>query len=158
MNQIVYFSVIVFLILLLISVVLCNKNISEAFTNNLGRENTKQKTISDDILLACSYPTTGRNTVSNENARDMWWHYPIFEVGSYDQITNNLKYQNNPDVGRCTPANFCGALYKEYQTQTNYTYPLPPVGNKPIENSTRVNYYYAGENRMPFENSGNILY
>lgn len=153
MNLFVNFSIVI-LVLLLISIVLCNKNINEAFTNSLGRE----KTITDDILLSCSYPTTGRNTVSNENASDMWWHYPIFEVGSYDQITNNLKYQNNPDVGRCTPANFCGALYKEAQTQSNYTYPLPPVGNKPIDNSTRVNYYYAEQNRMPFENTGNILY
>lgn len=154
MNKFIYFSIII-LILLLISIVLCNKNVYKAFTNNLGREN---KTITDDILLACSYPTTGRNTVSNESASDMWWHYPIFEVGSYDQITNNLKYQNNPDIGRCTPANFCGALYKDSKTKSNYIYPLPQVGEKPVENSTRVNYYYAEPNMMPIENNGNILY
>ena len=54
--------------------------------------------------------------MSNLTSADMWWHYPTFKLGSYDQITNNIRYPNNPDVGRCTPASVCGALYHEKKT------------------------------------------
>jgi hypothetical protein len=94
--------------------------------------------VQTDVLLDGSFPMTGRKGVSHDQGSQIWWHYPIFEVGSYAQVTNNLKFSNNPDTGRCMPADVCGTLYKEYQTQSNYVYPLPPV--KP-ECGSRINYY-----------------
>jgi hypothetical protein len=109
-----------------------------------------------DALLENDYPLTGRNGVSNNSAATIWWHYPIFEVGSYKQITNNIRYPNNPDDGQCMPAEFCGALYKEKpHMPSNYAQVLGPVPNSP---NARVNYYNTDDNLLPFKNEGNILY
>ena len=120
--------------------------------------NTTKSFSSTDVLLQDSYPITGRNGVSNDQGSKIWWHYPIFEVGSYDQITNNIRFSNNPDTGRCMPADVCGTLYKEYQTQSNYIFPLPPV--KPeCGSSSRINYYYTPTNMLPYKAAtANILY
>jgi hypothetical protein len=91
------------------------------------------------VLVQDFYPRIERNGISNNSASNIWWHSPIFKVGSYDQITNNIKYSNNPDVGTCTPASMCGALYHEKQLKTNYVKTLPPVPLNGTE--TRVNYY-----------------
>lgn len=109
-----------------------------------------------DVLLQDSYPLTGENGVSIDQGSKIWWHYPIFEVGSYDQITNNLKFSNNPDTGRCMPADVCGALYKEYQTQSNYVFPLPPVNP---ECGSRINYYHTPSSFLSYRaDTTNILY
>jgi hypothetical protein len=108
------------------------------------------------VLVEDSYPSTGRKGISNNDANKIWWHYPIFEVGSYDQITNNIKYPNNPDEGTCMPASMCGALYKEKQLKSNYVKPLPPVNP---ECGTRVGYFNTGVNLLPFRTDmANILY
>ena len=133
-----------------------SSNPSNTFNNNNNKPNSFPS--STDILLQDSYPSTGRNGVSNDEASKIWWHYPIFEVGSYDQITNNIRFSNNPDTGRCMPADVCGTLYKEYQTQSNYVFPLPPV--KPeCGSSSRINYYYTNTNMLPYKaETANILY
>jgi len=110
----------------------------------------------EDVLLKDDYPLTGRTGISENSASTIWWHYPIFEVGSYAQITNNLRYPNNPDDGKCTPAEFCGALYKEKKNMpSNYIKPLCEVPDAP---GARVNYYNTEYNLLPFKNPGNILY
>lgn len=112
----------------------------------------------DNVLVQDIYPITGKNGVSTETSNKMWYHYPIFEVGSYKQITNNLKYPNNPDTGRCMPADVCGALYKEFQKETNYIDPLPPV-NPDCSNSARVGYFLTDVNMLPFRNDeANVMY
>ena len=98
-----------------------------------------------DPLLKDSFPLTGRKGVSNNQYNDIWWHYPAFKVGSYEQITNNLKYPNNPDEGTCISADFCGALYKESQSHSNITEPLPPVNPG---QGARVNYYRTDMNLL----------
>ena len=109
-----------------------------------------------DLLVENSYPVTGRKGISNNGAADIWWHYPIFELGSYDQITNNIRYSNNPDEGTCMPASMCGALYKEKQLKTNYVKPLPPINP---ECGTRVGYFDTNINLLPFRSDmQNILY
>ena len=109
-----------------------------------------------DVLLQDSFPITGRSGVSGDQGSKIWWHYPIFQVGSYAQLTNNLKFSNNPDTGRCMPADVCGALYKEYQTQSNYVFPLPPVTP---ECGVRINYAHTDSNFFPFRaDTTNILY
>ena len=108
------------------------------------------------ILGTDSFPSTGNSEVSSYTERDIWWHYPIFKVGSYKQITNNIRYPNNPDEGTCMPAEFCGTLYKEKKgLPSNYIKPLPPV---PEGAGSRVNYYRTADDLMPFTNPGNILY
>jgi hypothetical protein len=91
-------------------------------------------------IIIDEYPFTGRNSVSNNSVEDIWWHYPIFRVGSYEQITNNLKYPNNPDDGKCSRSEFCGALYKDNQIASNISKPLPPAPPVTAE-SVRIGYY-----------------
>ncbi len=110
-----------------------------------------------DVLVQDNYPITGINGVSKEQASTMWWHYPIFEVGSYKQITNNLKYPNNPDTGKCMPADVCFALYKDYQVESNYIEPLPPVNT--TCSGARVGYFLTDTNMLPFRTEDvNVLY
>lgn len=109
-----------------------------------------------DILVQDIYPPIGKNQISNDTASDIWWHYPTFEVGSYDQITNNIRYPNNPDVGTCTPASMCGALYHEKKTGNNYITQLPPVNP---DSGTRIGYFSTDANLLPFRiDTPNILY
>lgn len=82
--------------------------------------------------------------MSTNNYQDIWWKYPVFRVGSYAQITNNLKYWENPDDGECIRADFCGALYENKKIRSNLSEPLPPVEFSP--NEVRVNYYNADKN------------
>jgi len=109
-----------------------------------------------EVLVQDTYPPIGKNQISNETAADMWWHYPTFKVGSYDQITNNIRYPNNPDIGRCTPASVCGALYHEKKTGSNYIEQLPPVNPT---SGTRIGYFTTDDNLLPFRtDTPNILY
>ena len=130
---------------------------SEGFSNYyLGSTDGIYPSSQTDVLVQDTYPITGKNGVSNNGSNEIWWHYPIFEVGSYDQITNNIRYSNNPDTGRCMPANFCGALYKEKQLKSNYVVPLPPVDPT---SGTRIGYFTTDVNMLPFRTDvPNILY
>jgi|1048.fasta_scaffold03726_6 hypothetical protein len=58
--------------------------------------------------------------LGTKDSDQLWWHYPTFKVGSYSQITNNIKYPNNPDVGQCQPISMCNVLYGDRQEKTNY--------------------------------------
>jgi len=140
------YSIIVFLLLCIVFPLLFIKFYNEGFqTNNLAINN-KYPNVLDNVLLTGDYPSTGKNGVSTNSASTIWWHYPIFEVGSYAQITNNIKYPNNPDDGQCMPAEFCGALYKKKPNMpTNYVEPLNPV---PESTYARVNYYNTEYNLL----------
>ena len=130
---------------------------SEGFSNYyLGSTDGVYPSSQTDVLVQDTYPITGKNGVSNDGSTEIWWHYPIFEVGSYEQITNNIRYPNNPDTGRCMPANFCGALYKDKHLKSNYIEPLPPVNP---ESGTRVGYFTTDINMLPFRtDEPNVLY
>ena len=109
-----------------------------------------------NVLVQDTYPITGINGISDNGAADIWWHYPIFKVGSYAQITNNMRYPNNPDEGTCMPASMCGALYKERHLNTNYISQLPPINPNC---GTRVGYFSTTSNLLPFRtNIPNVLY
>jgi hypothetical protein len=124
-----------------------NNNTKEGYSNyNLDSLNPGKYPLSQDKpLLNKDYPLTGRKTVSNKSYNDIWWEYPIFKEGSYKQITNNLRYYDNPDEGTCIRAEFCNTLYKNKKVKSNYILPLPPVSapNKKNGESARVNYYWA---------------
>jgi len=95
----------------------------------------------DKPLLADSYKFSGRNTINHNNYNSNWWKKPIFKVGSYSQITNNLRYRKNPDDGTCITPDFCGPLYKDAKVKSNIAKVLPPVQDNPSKK--RVNFYNA---------------
>jgi len=133
-----------------------NYDINNATSTNLGGYQKKYPFPETDLLVEDIYPVTGRKGISNNGANNIWWHYPIFELGSYDQITNNIRHSNNPDEGTCMPASMCGALYKEKQLKTNYVKPLPPINPNC---GTRVGYFNTNINLLPFRTDvPNILY
>jgi hypothetical protein len=108
------------------------------------------------LLVQDIYPAIGKNEISNNDAADIWKDYPIFEVGSYEQITNNIRYPDNPDEGTCMPASMCGALYRDKKIGSNVIVPLPPV--KP-DCGRRIGYFDTQKNLLPFRtNMSNILY
>jgi len=132
-------------------------NIKDGFTNYTlaGAEGDFPNALTD-VLVQDTYPITGINGVSDESANEMWWRYPIFELGSYKQMTNNIRYPDNPDNARCTPANMCYALYKDKKIGSNIVEPLPPVNPTC---GTRVGYFSTNKNLLPFRtNVANILY
>jgi hypothetical protein len=156
MNQIIFLFLILVLAIGLPLFLKLNNSI-EGYTNySLAGAMGNFPDAQTEVLVQDTYPSIGKNAISNETAADMWWHYPTFKVGSYDQITNNIRYPNNPDVGRCTPASVCGALYHEKKIGSNYVEQLPPVN--PIS-GTRVGYFTTDENLLPFRtDTPNILY
>ena len=156
MNQFVFLS---FIVVLAIGIPYFF-NISEyieGFSNyTLDRANGNYPAAQTDVLVQDTYPAIGKNQVSNESGEKMWQKYPIYQLGSYDQTTNNIRYPNNPDDGRCTPANFCYAVYKDKNIGSNVVEPLPPLNP---ECGTRVGYFDTDSTLMAFRtNMQNILY
>ena len=104
-----------------------------------------------------SFPLTGNKGVSNRNYSDIWWEYPEFDISSFAQITNNLRYVKNPDEGTCIRADMCNALYKDKKNKSNEVCPLPPAEEGP---GARVGYYRTEPNMLFFSIPTNetILY
>ena len=147
------------LIILAIALPLFFRNI-EGFSNyKLDQATGNFPDAQTRVLVQNTYPPIGKNQISDETSNDMWWHYPIFTLGSYKQITNNIRYPNNPDVGRCTPGSMCGALYHKKFLGSNYVTPLPPVNPTC---GTRVGYFTTDEQlitSLPYRTDmQNILY
>lgn len=93
-----------------------------------------------EVLLQDTYPTIGKNELSNKDANEIWTEYPVYPLGSYAQTTNNIRYPDNPDNGTCMPASMCGALYRNKRIGDNSVQPLPPV---PVNAGTRIGYFVA---------------
>ena len=160
--------VILFLILLLLIAVLLffrrrffDSRSLEGYSNyNLENAMGNVPVSESHVLVQDTYPPIGKNQLSNQSSNDMWWHYPTFQLGSYAQITNNIRYPNNPDDGRCMPGAMCGALYHEKKDMpSNYVTTLPLVNP---DCGTRVGYFTTDEqltSSLPFRtNLQNILY
>jgi len=128
-----------------------NQYMIETFSNNGSPNSPGNYPASEDGPLLSKHYL--RKTVSDNNTSDIWWHFPIFKVGSFAQVTNNLKYRRNPDDGTCIRADFCGALYNDDQLKTNISEPLPPA---PLitGSSTRVNYYTTNNNLFMGQQDG----
>ena len=129
----------------------------EGFTNyNLANAMGDFPTAIKDVLVQTIFPRINPGGLTDNNASDIWWNYPTFQLGSYAQITNNIRHSRNPDIGRCTPASMCGSLYKDRDNKSNYTHILPPVNNSC---GTRVNYYTTPEHVFNvLRNEYNVLY
>jgi hypothetical protein len=117
----------------------------ESFANHNDKSNRKQfspkKVAEDKLLLQDVYPLTNEQAITANSITDVWWQRPIFQVGSYAQITNNLRYRKNPDDGECTTIDFCDSLYKDIKNKNNHVYPLPPVKTHLTNKEKRINYY-----------------
>jgi hypothetical protein len=135
MKAFVFFFI--FLMVFVAFSLICNQSF-ENFSNYHLDEAIGGVNASQEILLQNSYLPTGNKEISKNDAYNIWWHYPVFQVGSYAQITNNIKYPNNPDEGTCMPASMCQTLYKNKKT-SNHAHILLPV--KEDANAVRVNYY-----------------
>ena len=105
-------------------------------------------------LLYKEFPVIHKNMVSDKNYNDIWWEYPIFTEGSYAQITNNIRYPNNPDNGTAISAEFSNAFYKNKKNKTNYFKPLGPV---PFSSGMRVGYYRTKDNLIMGSSPGKML-
>jgi hypothetical protein len=111
----------------------------------------------DNVILD-DYPQIGKNETSNNNYSDIWFNYPVLPLGSFEQITNNLRYNDNPDEGTCVRADFCGAAYyNKKDTKSNVTVPLPPAEEGV---GARVGYFRSEPNELYFSipTNQNILY
>jgi hypothetical protein len=103
------------------------------------------------------FPLIGKNEVSDDSASTIWWHYPIFSLPSFKQVTNNLRYVKNPDEGTCTRPEFCGAVYHSIKNKSNEIYPLPPAEEG---QGARVGYFRTEQNDLYYSipTNENILY
>jgi hypothetical protein len=111
-----------------------------------------------DKVILNDYPQIGKNETSNDNYSDIWFNYPIFSLGSFKQITNNLRFHRNPDNGQCIRADFCGAMYNDNKyTKTNVVLPLPPAQEG---GGARVGYFRTEPNKLFYSipTNENILY
>lgn len=128
----------------------------EGFSNYTLADTTGLYPCSQKIVLVQdTYPAIGKNKLSNNSSEDIWKDYPVFKVGSFDPITNNIRYPDNPDNGICAPASMCGALYKDKVIGENYIHPLPPVeiGGR------RVGYFNTDKDLLTYNTDiANILY
>ena len=106
-------------------------------------------------LLKGVYPLTKTTVISNNNADFVGLHNAPTDLSSFAQITNNVRYNNNPDNGTCTPAQFCGSFYKDYQNKVNVAVPLTPV---PYGPGARVNYVRSKNNLLQFNFKENVMY
>ena len=159
MNQIVFLLLLIILALGL-PLIFNLSNMIEGYSNySLDQATGMFPDAQTKVLVQDTYPLIGKNQISNDTSNDIWWHYPTFKLGSYDRITNNIRYPNNPDIGRCTPASVCGALYHEKKLGDNYIKPLPPVST---DCGTRVGYFTTNEQvitSLPYRTDmQNILY
>jgi hypothetical protein len=113
--------------------------------------------VSVDKAILNDYPLIGKNETSNDSYNDIWKDYPVFSLGSYKQITNNLRYHKNPDNGTCIRADFCGALYRNKKTKSNIIKPLPPAEEG---DGARVGYFRTEPNALYYSipTNQNILY
>ena len=137
MNKAVLLTVSIIIIIIMWSYY-CLKN-KESFTNyNLENAMGDVPSAQNTVLLQDEYPITRRNGISNNDANDIWWWYPTFEVGSYAQLTNNIEYTRRVSNGTCMPASMCGALYRAKKNKSNLVYPLPPVND---DCGVRVGYF-----------------
>lgn len=127
---------------------------SEGFVNLLPGNFPKSL---DNVILN-TFPQIRKNVTSDNNYSDIWFNYSVFPVGSFKQITNNIRYYDNPDDGTCVRADFCGAVYyNKKDTKSNVVLPLPPAQEG---SGARVGYFRSEPNELYYSipTNENILY
>ena len=134
-----------------------SKQYYEGYSNYTLNKSYGTVAEANSLLVQDIYAPIGKGTISSNSSSTIWNDYPITTVGSYDQITNNNKYPDNPDEGTCMPASMCGALYHKKKHESIHTAPLnndqPRVG---FFNTLNCDTIITS---LPYRtNSNNILY
>ena len=105
-----------------------NQLVPEDFTKN-GRE---------QLLLYGDYDVKENTDVTKNNNFNIWKDYPVYP-SSFKQMTNNRRHWTTPDMGTCSPAEFCGTPYKETEQQKEIVSNPVPLN----ANVTRINWWAA---------------
>lgn len=84
-------------------------------------------------ILYNSYNTKKNPGVSGYSSSDIISDYPIFPASSCQN--NNIRYWRRPNNGTCSPADFCGGIYKSTDQD------IPSTLQPPLDQGVRVNYY-----------------
>ena len=127
-------------------------NDKEAFSNLMPGEYP----LTEDVpLLNGVFPLADSKTLPNNGSVQLKKYTDAVEVGSFDQTTNNSKYQFSPEDGTCSPASFCGAFYKDLPKTPNTVSPMVPV---PYGEGARVNYSRNASYLLQQNNRDNMLY
>jgi uncharacterized protein YxeA len=159
MKQIVFILFLLLLILIASASFLFFNNVEGYSNYRLDNAMGEVPQAETQVLVQDTYPRTGKNEKSDESSSDIWTDYPVYTLGSYEQITNNIRYPKNPDNGTCMPASMCNVLYEDKVLGNNVITPLPPLNP---ECGTRVGYFTAGEqliDSLPYNtNMQNILF
>lgn len=94
--------------------------------------------------LLPSYPPMPTNGVSKKNSSDVWRNNPVLPLGSFKQITNNLRYNKNPDQGNCVRSEFCDTMYHDVYNKSNEVNPVVNADGQGV----RVGFYRADSNAL----------
>ena len=109
--------------------------------------------VQGEYLLNEYYPKKDTYGVLDINSSDVWTQYPQFQVGSYEQETNNIRYSINPDLGNCMSVDFCNTMYGNMPNNpSNKIKTLPPVENINL-NTSRNGYFVTSGNLNNYYNN-----
>lgn len=93
----------------------------------------------DNYLLKGVYPISN-NPISTQTYSREWKNYPKFNIPSYSQMTNNLRYFKNPNIANSSPEDFLDTFYNKKSNLSNI---VKPGEIKPIvtQGKPRVGYW-----------------
>ena len=116
---------------------------TETFTSNMNNNNQLvpedfTKNGREQLLLYGDYDVKENTEVTKNNNFNIWKEYPVYP-SSFKQMTNNRKTWTTPDMGTCSPAEFCGTPYKETEQQKEIVSNPVPLN----ANVTRINWWAA---------------
>jgi hypothetical protein len=116
---------------------------TETFTSNMNNNNQLvpedfTKNGREQLLLYGDYEVKENIEVTKNNNFNIWKEYPVYP-SSFKQMTNNRKTWTTPDMGTCSPAEFCGTPYKETEQQKEIVSNPVPLN----ANVTRINWWAA---------------
>lgn len=116
---------------------------TETFTSNMNNNNQLvpedfTKNGREQLLLYGDYDVKENTDVTKNNNFNIWKDYPVYP-SSFKQMTNNRKTWTTPDMGTCSPAEFCGTPYKETEQQKEIVSNPVPLN----ANVTRINWWAA---------------
>lgn len=116
---------------------------TETFTPNMNNNNQLvpedfTKNDREQLLLYGDYDLKENIDVTKNNNFNIWKDYPVYP-SSFKQMTNNRKTWTTPDMGTCSPAEFCGTPYKETEQQKEIVSNPVPLN----ANVTRINWWAA---------------
>ena len=116
---------------------------TETFTSNMNNNNQLvpedfTKNGREQLLLYGDYDVKENTEVTKNNNFNIWKEYPVYP-SSFKQMTNNRKTWTTPDMGTCSPAEFCGTPYKETEQQKEIVSNPVPLN----ANVKRINWWAA---------------